>query len=139
MKIKLKPYDVLMQFLSEMNTWEKSFFREKISLIEKGADASQCSDNYKKSLEEILQKHSIKSLKAWARLEGLACGEPPMYDPHRDRVKKDREGEQSAYFIVEQHSGLEASFKFTLVSSPSGWKIKKKETLRESDWQESTL
>ncbi|AVB16953.1 MULTISPECIES: NTF2 fold immunity protein [Pseudomonas syringae group] len=139
MKEKPKPLDVLIQFLGDMNEWESSFFREKFSLIEKGIDANSCSENYKKKLEEILQKHSIKSPKSWARLEGLACGEPTMYDPIRDKVKTDKESDQSASFIVEQSSGLEACFKFTLVNSQSGWMIRKKETLRREKWQESTL
>ncbi|MEQ4341148.1 NTF2 fold immunity protein [Pseudomonas syringae] len=139
MEKKSKPLDVLIQFLGDMNEWESSFFREKFSLIEKGTDTKSCSEYYKKRLEEILQKHSIKSPKSWARLEGLACGEPTMYDPIRDQVEMDKESEHSASFIVEQSIGLEASFKFTLVNSQSGWMIRKKETLRSGKWQESTL
>ncbi|MGN2434470.1 NTF2 fold immunity protein [Pseudomonas syringae] len=139
MKKKSKALDVLIQFLGDMNEWESSFFREKLSLIEKGIDASSCSERYKNILEEILQKYSIKSSKCWARLEGLACGEPTMYDPIRDKVETDKESEQSASFIVEQSTGLEASFKFTMTNSQSGWMIRKKETLRRGKWQESTL
>lgn len=52
MEKESKPLDVLIQFLGDINEWESSFFREKISLIEKGTDTKSCSEYYKKDLRK---------------------------------------------------------------------------------------
>jgi hypothetical protein len=133
------PRAVLENFFAEMKSWEQDFFEEKMLLVNSGQPTAACNEKYKKILEVLLQKYSMRNGKSWDRLDAPGCGEPTMYDPRRDSIEELQKTENSASFIVTQAVGLEAVFRFTLLKESGFWRIKKKETHRSGKWQASVL
>lgn len=134
-----EPYEVLKEFLREMNVWERDFFERKMKLINAGQSTAKCNQDYNKSLESILEKYSIKDTRNWARLEAPGCGDPAMYDPVRDKLHEPTIKGDSVFIIVDQVVALEARFRFSLARQDGRWKIKKKDTFRSGKWAMSTL
>lgn len=134
-----EPYEVLKEFLREMNAWEREFFERKMKLIEAGQSTAECNQNYAKLLKPILVKYSIQDAKSWARLEAPGCGDPAMYDTARDKLHEPTIKCDAVSVIVDQAVGLEARFRFSLVRQDDCWKIKKKDTFRSGKWAMSTL
>lgn len=133
------PEAVLNRFLTQMAEWENSFYASQMELIEGGQPTAVCDAEYKHRLASILSACSLEDTKSWARLDGMGCTRPSMYDPDRDLLEVVGPVGKSWVATVKQAVGLRAVFRFELVETSGGWRIKKKETFRDDKWHKSTL
>ena len=130
----------LRSFMSEMNHWEKDFYKQKRSALEGGLDVSEVDDCARKALSGIFKRWTLQDKANQGRLIDLGCSDPPTYDPETDVEDGVESTGGEVVFIIRQTVGMLAIFRITMKNDAGEWRVRKKEFVNFKDkWERSVL
>ncbi len=129
--------DRLICFMVEMNEWETEFCAAQDEADEEDLDMSPVKEYYKKKLEVILDRYSLKNGLNRHRLIDLGATVPATYQPTHDHIESDP---AETIFMVQQSSGFRSKFRFVMVERGGTWFVDRKERAEGTDkWVRSSL
>ncbi|WP_318827765.1 NTF2 fold immunity protein [Burkholderia cepacia] len=116
----------LRSFMSEMNHWEKDFYKQKRSALERGLDVSEVDDCARKALSGIFERWTLQGKANQGRLIDLGCSDPPTYDPETDVEDGVESTGGEVVFIIRQTVGMLAIFRITMKNDAGEWRVRKR-------------
>lgn len=133
----VSPKEQLLGFMKEMNRWESEFCAAQDAADEDDLDVTPIKKEYKKKLEAILDRYSLKKGLNRDRLTDLGATLPATYQPANDLIECDATG---TIIMVQQSNGFRSKFRFFMIECDGSWFIDRKERAEGGDqWVKSSL
>ena len=124
--------ETLLQFMQAMYSWERKATRS----LRKQADKEILKDELATIFNQFCR--SKKTLRA--REVTLSVRFPFDYKLETHPIiDEEHDGNQTYFYIKENHSGLETLYRFRMVFQEGRWWIDKKEWLDDVKWINSSL